>query len=54
MNAGKVSLTQCIGAIAGKDLGLGKSTWLVGDSFMKNVYTAFSFDKNSVGFATLK
>ncbi|TFK89785.1 acid protease [Polyporus arcularius HHB13444] len=54
MNAGKVSLTQCIGTIAGKDLGLGKSTWLVGDSFMKNVYTAFSFDKNSVGFATLK
>lgn len=24
------------------------------DSFMKNVYTAFSFDSNSVGFAPLK
>ncbi|RPD82588.1 acid protease [Lentinus tigrinus ALCF2SS1-7] len=54
MNAGKISLTQCVGAIAAKDLGLGKNTWLIGDSFMKNVYTAFSFDNNSVGFATLK
>ena len=24
------------------------------DSFMKNVYSAFSFDKNEVGFASLK
>ncbi|KAI0724515.1 acid protease [Cerioporus squamosus] len=54
INAGRIGLTQCVGAIVGRDLGLGKSTWLVGDSFMKNVYTAFSFDKNSVGFATLK
>ena len=35
------------------DLGLGSNVWLLGDSFMKNVYTAFSFDKNSVGFAKL-
>ena len=27
--------------------------WLLGDSFMKNVYTAFSVDKNAVGFAAL-
>ncbi|KAL7281781.1 hypothetical protein ACG7TL_005104 [Trametes sanguinea] len=53
-NFGRVSATQCIGAIAGQDLGLGKNTWLLGDSFMKNVYSAFSFDANSVGFATLK
>ncbi|KAI0650082.1 acid protease [Trametes meyenii] len=45
---------QCIGALAGQDVGLGDNVWLLGDSFMKNVYTAFSFDKNSVGFATLK
>ncbi|PCH43862.1 acid protease [Wolfiporia cocos MD-104 SS10] len=44
---------QCVGALAGQDLGLGNNVWLLGDSFMKNVYTAFSFDKNSVGFATL-
>ncbi|KAL1945326.1 hypothetical protein VTO73DRAFT_2177 [Trametes versicolor] len=53
-NYGKVSATMCVGAIAGQDLGLGSSTWLLGDSFMKNVHTAFSFDSNSVGFAPLK
>ncbi|CDO69375.1 hypothetical protein BN946_scf184961.g17 [Trametes cinnabarina] len=53
-NFGKVTATQCVGAIAGQDLGLGSNTWLLGDSFMKNVYSAFSFDSNSVGFATLK
>ena len=44
---------QCVGALAGQDLGLGDDVWLLGDSFMKNVYTAFSFDKNAVGFAEL-
>ncbi|KAI0830045.1 protease [Trametes gibbosa] len=53
-NFGKVSATECVGAIAGQDLGLGTNTWLLGDSFMKNVYSVFSFDQNSVGFATLK
>ncbi|PIL22787.1 transporter [Ganoderma sinense ZZ0214-1] len=45
---------QCVGAIAGGDLGLGDNVWLLGDSFMKNVYTVFSVDQNSVGFAKLK
>ena len=45
---------KCVGALAGQDIGLGSNVWLLGDSFMKNVYTAFSFDKNAVGFATLK
>ena len=44
---------KCVGALAGQDLGLGDDVWLLGDSFMKNVYTAFSFDKNAVGFAEL-
>ncbi|KAI0633574.1 acid protease [Trametes polyzona] len=44
---------QCVGALAGQDLGLGSNVWLLGDSFMKNVYTAFSFDDDAVGFATL-
>ncbi|KAL6310458.1 acid protease [Sparassis latifolia] len=46
--------TQCVGALSGQNLGLGNNVWLLGDSFMKNVYTAFSFDKAAVGFATLK
>ncbi|KAI0366737.1 protease [Pilatotrama ljubarskyi] len=53
-NFGMVSATDCIGAIAGQDLGLGSNVWLLGDSFMKNVYSAFSFDSNAVGFAQLK
>jgi cathepsin D len=44
---------QCVGALASQDLGLGKDVWLLGDSFMKNVYTAFSFDDSAVGFAKL-
>ena len=45
--------SKCVGALAGQDLGLGSNVWLLGDSFMKNVYTAFSFDDNAVGFAEL-
>lgn len=44
---------QCVGALAGADLGLGSGVWLLGDSFMKNVYTSFDFSNNQVGFATL-
>ncbi|THU88980.1 acid protease [Dendrothele bispora CBS 962.96] len=45
--------SDCVGALAGQDLGLGDDVWLLGDSFMKNVYTVFSFDDNAVGFANL-
>lgn len=72
-NLGEVGSGQCVGALAGQDIGLGANVWLLGDrcffrlasihiweglttshSFMKNVYTAFSFDQNAVGFAALK
>ncbi|KAI0930017.1 hypothetical protein AcV5_006827 [Taiwanofungus camphoratus] len=43
----------CVGALAGKDVGFGPHTWVLGDSFMKNVYTVFSFADNTVGFAQL-
>ncbi|EPS95689.1 aspartic protease [Fomitopsis schrenkii] len=54
-NLGKTSNTSqyCIGALASQNLGLGDNVWLLGDSFMKNVYSVFSFDQNSVGFASL-
>ncbi|KAI0373731.1 acid protease [Pilatotrama ljubarskyi] len=54
-NAGMVEFgsDQCIGALAGSDLGLGKDTWLLGDTFMKSVYSVFSVDKKAVGFAEL-
>ena len=44
---------KCVGALAGQDLGLGSNVWLLGDSFLKNVYSAFSFDDDAVGFAAL-
>ncbi|CDO76496.1 hypothetical protein BN946_scf184622.g4 [Trametes cinnabarina] len=44
---------DCVGALAGGDLGLGNTTWLLGDAFMKSVYTVFSVDKKAVGFAKL-
>ncbi|KAJ7057950.1 acid protease [Mycena amicta] len=45
--------TRCVGALAASDLGLGDAVWLLGDSFMKNQYSVFDFDKKAVGFATL-
>ncbi|KAI0721833.1 protease [Cerioporus squamosus] len=45
---------ECVGTLAGQDLGLGDNVWLLGDSFMKNVYSVFSLSRNAVGFATLK
>ena len=51
--------SDCVGSILGNDLGFGsqETVWLLGDSFMKNVYTVFSTDPSSntstVGFATL-
>ncbi|KIJ41128.1 hypothetical protein M422DRAFT_31981 [Sphaerobolus stellatus SS14] len=45
--------TLCVGALAAQDLGLGTNVWLLGDSFLKNVYSVFSFANNAVGFATL-
>ncbi|KAI9059249.1 acid protease [Trametes sanguinea] len=44
---------DCVGALAGGDLGLGNTTWLLGDTFMKSAYTVFSVDKKAVGFAKL-
>ncbi|KAL1747639.1 aspartic peptidase domain-containing protein [Schizophyllum fasciatum] len=54
-NLGKTQAgsSDCVGALAGQDLGLGDNTWLIGDAFMKNVYTVFDFEQNAVGFAAL-
>jgi len=45
--------SQCMGAIIGVDPGLGRDVWVLGDSFMKNVYTTFSVGQNAVGFSQL-
>ncbi|KAG1856649.1 acid protease [Suillus subalutaceus] len=41
----------CLGGIAGSD-GLGDQ-WILGDVFLRNVYTAFNVGNTSVGFADL-
>ncbi|KAJ3876530.1 acid protease [Lentinula edodes] len=46
--------STCAGALAAKDLGLGNTTLLLGDSWMKNAYHVFSLEKTAVGFAKLK
>jgi len=43
----------CYGALVGLDLGLGNDVWVLGETFMKDVYTVFSFDETAVGFAKL-
>ncbi|KAF8189112.1 acid protease [Mycena galopus ATCC 62051] len=45
--------SDCVSALAAQDLGLGDNVFLLGDSFMKNVYTVFDFDQEAVGFAEL-
>ncbi|GJE93357.1 Asp-domain-containing protein [Phanerochaete sordida] len=52
-NLGRVSSgsNDCVGAVVGtNDLNF----WVVGDTFLQNVYTTFDFGNNRVGFATLK
>ncbi|KAF8323933.1 acid protease [Clavulina sp. PMI_390] len=44
--------TECVGSIVTD--GLDDEFWILGDVFMRNVYTIFSFDSAQVGFATLK
>ncbi|KAG8790187.1 Type I transmembrane sorting receptor [Ceratobasidium sp. 428] len=46
--------TQCVGAIGGIDGGVPKGAWIMGDTFMKNVYTVFDLESSRVGFAALK
>ncbi|EIN07945.1 acid protease [Punctularia strigosozonata HHB-11173 SS5] len=52
-NLGRESMTstRCIGGIVGQNIGA--SFWIVGDVFMRNVYTAFDLGHSRVGFANL-
>ncbi|KAK7023295.1 acid protease [Favolaschia claudopus] len=44
---------ECVASLAAMDLGLGESVFLLGDAYMKNVYSVFNFDNAKVGFAKL-
>lgn len=41
---------KCMSAIVGRQV-FGKNEWLVGDVFLKNVYSVFDFDNSQIGFA---
>lgn len=43
---------RCVGSVVGRDVGI--NAWIIGDSFLKGVYTTFDFDQNAVGFSEKK
>ncbi|KAH9987135.1 aspartic peptidase A1 [Russula compacta] len=47
------SSSQCVGAVFTYSAASGAPGWIIGDTFLKNVYTVFRANPASVGFATL-
>ncbi|KAJ8585196.1 acid protease [Rhizopogon salebrosus TDB-379] len=45
--------TECVGAFFETTTGSGAPTWIIGDAFLKNVYSVFRYNPPSVGFAAL-
>ncbi|EPQ57127.1 acid protease [Gloeophyllum trabeum ATCC 11539] len=57
MNLGAISNNMCLGGIfdltQGANVGSGNPSWVVGDTFLKNVYSVFRANPPSIGFAEL-
>ncbi|KAG1854827.1 aspartic peptidase domain-containing protein [Suillus subalutaceus] len=49
----QTSSTECIGAFFEATTGTGSPTWIIGDAFLKNVYSVFRYNPASIGFASL-
>ncbi|KIJ65164.1 hypothetical protein HYDPIDRAFT_131498 [Hydnomerulius pinastri MD-312] len=49
----QISNSQCIGAFFELNTGGSAPSWIVGDTFLKNVYSVFRYSPPSVGFAAL-
>jgi hypothetical protein len=51
--AEQLSSSTCMGAFFSLETGDGAPAWIVGDTFLKNVYSVFRYNPASVGFAQL-
>jgi len=49
----QVTRTQCVGAFFELQMGSGAPSWIVGDTFLKNVYSVYRYNPPSIGFAEL-
>lgn len=47
---GSKSGSKCASTIVGQET-FGEKAWLLGDTFLKNVYAVFDYDNNKIGFA---
>ncbi|KAJ6607475.1 acid protease [Mycena sp. CBHHK59/15] len=49
----QISRTTCLGAFFELTTGNSAPSWIVGDTFLKNVYSVFRYNPASIGFASL-
>ncbi|KAH7335273.1 acid protease [Rhizoctonia solani] len=49
----RASSTMCVGAFFALNLSGSAPSWIVGDTFLKNVYSVYRYNPPSVGFASL-
>ena len=49
----RASSTMCVGAFFALNLSGSAPSWIVGDTFLKNVYSVYRYNPPSVGFANL-
>ncbi|KAJ7734430.1 acid protease [Mycena metata] len=49
----KAKSTDCVSALAGVDFGFGSNVCILGDAFLRNLYSVFDLDQQAVGFAAL-
>ncbi|EJU04217.1 acid protease [Dacryopinax primogenitus] len=50
---GQVSASTCVAGLTAVNLGQGAPSWIMGDTFLKNVYSVFQYSPAQVGFAQL-
>jgi len=50
---GQISSSRCLGAFFTLTTGSSAPSWIIGDTFLKNVYSVFRYQPPAVGFAQL-